>query len=113
MDERNRPGPLTWLAGRSRWFWIVVALSLPALYVASFGPACWWFARGYVNRPGNYEEAYTHSAPRIYWPLGWLITYDRIHSPSVADALASPLGWYATLGTDIALLPSDFSPRPS
>jgi hypothetical protein len=37
-------GPLLWLAGRSQWFWIGVAL-LPILYVVSFGPACWISSR--------------------------------------------------------------------
>lgn len=34
----ERRGPLLWLAGRSRRFWIVVVALLPGLYVASFGP---------------------------------------------------------------------------
>ena len=33
----KRKGPLLWLAGRSRRFWIVVAL-VPVLYVLSSGP---------------------------------------------------------------------------
>lgn len=36
----QRFGPLLWLAGRSRRFW-VLATTLPMLYLASFGPACW------------------------------------------------------------------------
>jgi len=43
MDERptKRRGPLLWLAGRSRRFWIIAILAPPLLYVGSFGPACW------------------------------------------------------------------------
>lgn len=33
----KRRGPMTWLAGRSRGFWIIVCL-LPAIYVLSSGP---------------------------------------------------------------------------
>lgn len=40
----NRGGPLYWLTRRSRKFWIA-AISLPILYVASFGPACWVTSR--------------------------------------------------------------------
>jgi hypothetical protein len=36
----HRGGPLLWLAARSRRFWIM-AMTLPMLYLASFGPACW------------------------------------------------------------------------
>src|SRR5436853_2849631 len=37
---RKTRGPFGWMAARSRRFWVVAALA-PALYVASFGPACW------------------------------------------------------------------------
>ncbi|MGQ0636933.1 MAG: hypothetical protein ACT4QC_20180 [Planctomycetaceae bacterium] len=53
MDRpTKRRGPLTWLAGRSRRWWVPILLAI--LYVASFGPACWissWTGRGvcFVN----------------------------------------------------------------
>src|SRR5262245_57986333 len=44
-DTPDRPakrrGPLTWLGGRSRRFWVAVALLTPVLYVLSVGPSCW------------------------------------------------------------------------
>src|SRR5258708_2397178 len=55
-DDRKKP----------IWPWIVALLiGLPVLYVASFGPACWWLA---TTPPGGR----TLVAPRVYWPLGWL-----------------------------------------
>jgi hypothetical protein len=38
-----------------------VLVGLPILYVASFGPACWWMSRQPVSR----------WLPDIYWPIGW------------------------------------------
>src|SRR5436190_23317650 len=83
MDERptKRRGPITWLAGRSRRFWIGLAMLLPVLYVVSFGPACWWT----VN----------HRVPRwmvIYWPLGAMM--ERHHFGS------SALDWWVFYGVD-------------
>ena len=52
MEEqpKKRGGPLLWLAGRSRRFWIIAGLvGLLAGYPLSFGPAIWLTARGYVN----------------------------------------------------------------
>jgi hypothetical protein len=40
MDEqpKKRRGPLTWLADRSRWFWVGVLVSSPILFLLSIGP---------------------------------------------------------------------------
>lgn len=52
----------------SLWHWIVAAsVVAPALYVASFGPACWLTARQLQN--GNYPH---HTELRVYWPIGAL-----------------------------------------
>ena len=57
MDQRpdKRRGPLLWLAGRTWRFW-VVAVVLPLLYVASFGPvSCMFLVDGvhyYKPQPG-------------------------------------------------------------
>jgi hypothetical protein len=70
------------------WPWIVALLiGLPVLYVASFGPACWWFS----------DESFigvTHFRviPRFYWPVEWLIR----NGP---DFIASPLLWYGAAFT--------------
>jgi len=45
------------------WPWIAaLLLGMPVLYVASFGPACWWFS--------------PQVAPQFYWPIGWLAAND-------------------------------------
>jgi hypothetical protein len=45
MDDgpKKRRGPLLWLEGRSRWFWIFVAVMMPVLYPLSWGPALFAF----------------------------------------------------------------------
>jgi len=63
--ERKRRGPLTWLADRTWRFWVVMAL-LPALYVASYGPACWAYHRRRI--PQSMEPALIAA----YRPLDWL-----------------------------------------
>ncbi len=69
---------------RHRWAWIVALLiELPVLYVASFGPACWWLA---TTPPGGR----TAVAPRVYWPLGRLAGTQRW--------LGDAIFWYGTRG---------------
>jgi hypothetical protein len=67
---------------RERWAkWTLAAtlFSVPALYVLSFGPVCWWLAKTVPEFPGGplvgSNAAY---APRAYWPIGW--TVDRYPS---------------------------------
>jgi hypothetical protein len=67
------------------WPWVVALLiGLPALYVASFGPVCWWT----TNKNAEFGE---REAPRIYWPIGWVCW----HGPG---SLTEAIRWYATLG---------------
>jgi hypothetical protein len=76
------------------WPWIAALLvGLPVLYVASFGPACWWFSRS-ENRYPVLSGALRPLpfAPRIYFPIGWM----NAHGPKF---IAKPIEWYATLGT--------------
>jgi hypothetical protein len=76
MSDRNKP----------LWPWIAALLiGLPMLYVASFGPACWWRA---MTLPANQA---TTVAPRIYWPIGWLAANAPSYSRDV-------IFWYATRG---------------
>ncbi|MFN0051344.1 MAG: hypothetical protein ACKV0T_04085 [Planctomycetales bacterium] len=68
MDEQPKKcrGPITWLSGRSRRFWIVCGVLLPVVYVGSLGPACWLTAQ-----PFSDETVITNANPAllIYWPI--------------------------------------------
>lgn len=61
--EPRRRGPLYWLAGRSRRFWIL-ATTVPMLYVASFGPACWISSR--IQPGGEFVNA---AYPQFVWMM--------------------------------------------
>lgn len=69
QPERKRHGPLTWLRGRSRRFWIAAAL-LPVLYVASIGPVFWLNASGNVPVPLVRSFVWMSS---IYHPILWIV----------------------------------------
>jgi hypothetical protein len=83
---------------RGRWAkWVLgVMLALPLLYVAGFGPACWLAKPRPTNRSGVArhfpDDDHAVFAPRIYWPIGWVVrnrnyrTFTRI------------VTWYAYLG---------------
>lgn len=97
MDERptKRRGPITLLmtSGRFRQRLAVAAIALPILYVAGFGPACWWFSTR-INGE-NY-------APRIYWPIGRSIR-------SVPRPVGTVIVWYANvLSTQPVKLPTQW-----
>jgi hypothetical protein len=50
---------------RPLWPLLTAALiGLPVLYVASFGPACWWAS-------GTISDTDVRIAPQVYWPIGW------------------------------------------
>ena len=54
MDDRRKHG---WA------FWLTLALiALPVLYIASFGPACWWF-HGDINVGGVHSPAAAPGEP--------------------------------------------------
>jgi hypothetical protein len=76
---------------RERWAkWTLgVTLSLPVLYVASFGPACWWFSSVSQLPIGNLAAFRRVSV--FYRPIGW--TTQRLPVP-----VARAVGWYATFG---------------
>jgi hypothetical protein len=75
---------------RERWAKSMLALcvGLPMLYVASFGPACWWTAPRFYPTIGP-----ARLAPRIYLPLDHI----RSRGPKIVGAA---LNWYATVGND-------------
>lgn len=70
MDKQptKRRGPLTWLAGRSRQFWIVVAL-LPVLYFASWGPSIW------LTTQFDVPESVFNASLAIYAPCQWIANH--------------------------------------
>lgn len=81
----------------SVWMWIVVALiSVPMLYVLSFGPACWLAPSGTIPMPPGAvphhfapgRGPYVGCAPRMYWPIGFVWR----HSPY---RVARLIQWYA------------------
>ncbi|HTI52389.1 MAG TPA: hypothetical protein VL475_15605 [Planctomycetaceae bacterium] len=82
MDERptKRRGPIGWLKGRSRRFWIVFAILLPPLYLLASGPTRPLAFRNrltYVTRPGTSRRvAMATSEQSALWviafaPLEW------------------------------------------
>src|SRR5262245_38638214 len=75
-------------------FWLIVALiGLPVLYVASFGPTCWWLSRELHVSGGLYVLSRPEGARIVsesYWPIGWL----AIHGP---PSIGRALGWYGGL----------------
>jgi len=98
-DERRTP----------LWPWIVVLLvGLPVLYIASFGPACWWLSKCKIPDPHlDYDEPLdiphdlAPHAPHVYWPMGWLAAF----GPRPISRL---LFWYATAGgQQLVALPCD------
>ncbi len=50
------------------WPWVVAMLvGLPVLYVASFGPGCWFSQKYFVG------DRMIRGASRVYWPFGWIL----------------------------------------
>lgn len=82
MDEpTKRRGPLLWLGGRSRRFWITLALTLPVLYVASVAPFFWIATRTDDRRFHEWGcaiylpvfEAMIHMPSGLYGPMELLL----------------------------------------
>jgi hypothetical protein len=78
---------------RERWAIRTAAaiVLLPLLYVASFGPACWWFSN-VSELPHGKLSAY-RMVPAFYRPIGWMAR----RGPAWVGRM---VGWYATLGLD-------------
>ena len=89
MTDRKKPGVA---------FWATVTIVVVAIYIASFGPACWWFASrdpasiliGDPHRSPRY-------APRVYWPIGWLAENGPL---PIGDAIF----WYADTGSEGSIM---------
>ena len=75
---------------RERWakWTLAVVIGVPLLYVASFGPACWWFS---LSIPWIHGGKIV-PAPAIYSPLSWCVKRIGVRSLRIAFC------WYATIG---------------
>jgi hypothetical protein len=69
---------------REKWakWTLAAAVGLPVLYVASFGPACWWLLKEDENQQPPSTQTFKR-APAVYEPIAWL--YRRAPG-SLADA---------------------------
>jgi len=75
---------------RPLWPWIATLLiGLPVLYVASFGPVCWWI-----------EQPYYDSVVPFYWPIGRT-------AKNGPEFLQIAINWYATLGIEAVSVNTD------
>ena len=90
----------------AKWTLAVVTIGLPAVYLASFGPACWLTAQPLEN---NLQCDGWNTPPRfmlIYWPFG--ITLNKTDSP-----MKTAIKWWATFGigqSDAAVVPFGTGP---
>jgi hypothetical protein len=73
---------------RERWtMWaIVIVVGVPAIYVISFGPACWFAARFVLSSNPAFTQPSSRISTRLYAPIWWAINRRRI--PVVSEALA-------------------------
>jgi hypothetical protein len=74
---------------RERWakWMLAVVFSVPVLYVASFGPACWATAERNDSNEWN-------PVMLAYWPIGCVRWY------SYSGPIVEFLDWWANLGVD-------------
>jgi len=74
---------------RERWakWTLAVTLSLPVLYVASFGLACWLTARSYYATGS--DDGNAHPVMIVYWPLG----YAGAQGPRAVSRLIFRYAW--------------------
>lgn len=86
---------------RERWAnWTAATLfGLPVLYVASFGPACWFATKS--DGPMVNGEA-PRKVSSFYKPLGWTM----IKGPK---PIANVVKRYATLRTQYVIVPADWN----
>lgn len=104
--SRKRPGIVFWAT--------VVLAGLPVAYLASFGPACWWFSDDgtrEMQRQAKKNQVFWMSGPidfryvpHIYWPVGWI-------GNNGPRCCRSTVTWYATLGISKVRIPADMDAR--
>src|SRR5262245_38936627 len=86
---------------KERWAkrMLAMVVALPVLYVASFGPACWWDSRSSFGPAvvgyGSMPHAAHWPLPSLYRPL---LAIACTNAPDTAANAA--LAWYANLGAD-------------
>jgi hypothetical protein len=90
---------------RERWakWMLATVVGLPVLYVASFGPVCWWFIKAsspVTFTPRNAIDSFPH-APHFFWPVGWL-------AQNGPKPLLRAIEWYATRRAPVVYIPADF-----
>src|SRR5262249_20296094 len=83
------------------WPWIVaVLIGLPALYMASFGPACWWISPQPPTGAPRTPIDSLPPPPSFFRPAGCTATPGPPPPPR-------PLGWYAPRQPPIVKAPAD------
>ena len=91
MTSTRKPSPTAWI--------VATLIGVPLLYVASFGPACWWFSVPPSGpRDWGYSAIEYHKVSTVYWPIGWVAK----HGPYPVQRC---IAWYATLWIDHVILP--------
>jgi len=86
----------------AKWTLVGTVVGVPILYVASFGPACWWFtipSGETCDFPGTNDPLPALRARQLYCPIGWV----AVRAPTPIERL---LAWYATLDGEV-LVPTD------
>ena len=82
-------------------FWATVVVVVGLLYIASFGPACWWWSEDrYMNVSGEHRRMVS----RFYVPIGWTMQYGP-------RPVAHWLGCYATLHAPFVVVPCKWNGR--
>jgi hypothetical protein len=87
------------LSDRKRPLWPLLTaalIGLPLLYVASFGPVCWWLPQGEI-------PVVRRGIAAAYWPLGRTAVLTKF----------SPLTWYLFLRVKPAVKCLDVPVDPS
>lgn len=79
----------------AKWMLATAFIGTPMLYVASFGPVCWWF----TDRELDGGEV-VNIAPSLYWPIGWL-------AGDGPEPLSSAINWYGTIWIYWVHVPTD------
>ena len=87
MTDRKKPGVA---------FWVAVALAVVVLYVASFGPACWLYARNCL-RFQSVNQIYPQNLVRhMRWSktsVGALHWYANLGAPKNTRMIVTENGW--------------------
>jgi hypothetical protein len=108
-------GAIVWLVVRvinrperfrpRRRHWIVLAISLPFLYVLSFGPACWFNERTSRQVGNGFNQGRGYAV--IFWAYRPIL-----HWASQRPTGSEVIYWYAAIGTRDAELGIGYSPTP-